>query len=125
MPTCSQAKIITNLETDINKRFFRLVNELPCELVDSGVDNSSSHAAAAADTNQNQTQTNVETIELTKINLNRRRVSKHDCLGAGERQRPIIAAIANSQKQAVGSSTSKLLRRIFFRRNDLVAVVKS
>lgn len=111
MPTCSQAKIITNLESDINKRFFRLVSELPggniVDISPTSESNQQQQPRASYDTN-------VETIELTKIDLNRRRISKHDCIGNKPPQPTIIAAKQQQQQPIVvyTSSSTKASRRI-------------
>ena len=94
MPTCSQAKIITNLESsDLNKRLFRLVGD---EIA----------AAAAAEENGSEEATTTTTTTTTKIGESksaqpklaqqRRVAKKHDCVG---RQRAVMMRMNQKQNQ--------------------------
>lgn len=67
MPTCSQAKIITNLETDIQKRLFALTNIN--ENANSNI-NGSDHSEPDENYEYHNLQSHNLDLEITKLRLN-------------------------------------------------------
>ena len=103
MPTCSQAKIITNLESsDLNKRLFRLVGD---EIA----------AAAAAEENGSEEATTTTTkigeskSAQPKLAQQRRVAKKHDCVG---RQRAVMMRMNQQQNQQQPQPQPRINRKI-------------
>lgn len=117
MPTCSQAKIITNLESsELNRRLFRLVGEELNVVSSSAVRRREEEAAAAAAYEEDQaravSQKSEERVEIkpsqARVHVDssaaaaaaaaqRRTTKKHDCVGRqrgrAEQQVPATTAV--------------------------------
>ena len=119
MPTCSQAKIITNLEgSDLNRGFFRLVGEDVTTtaavasrgtLASNGDDETSQSSHSSQQPQQLQQRKQQPQIKLQPFQ--KRVTKKHDCVGrnrvAGQQpQQPPQQPLTQSQTHVVRFATS-------------------